>query len=92
MPLPFYLIVFTYILCSRLGANLFVEKVLLYTGNFDRTVCYTGVYNIRPTDHVTITHQFVQLPDHVNLGGNYEPTESGQLPQYGVDPHLYVHE
>lgn len=55
------------------------------------TVIYhTGVFNIRPSDHVTITHSFVQLPDHVNIAGNYEPTESGELPQYGVDPHLYV--
>ena len=54
------------------------------------TVCYAGVYNIRPTDYVTITHKFVQLPDHVDIAGNYEPTESGTFPQFGVDPHLYV--
>ena len=47
-----------------------------------------GVYNVRPSDHVTITHRFVKLPDHVEIGGNYKPTESGELPEYGVDPHL----
>lgn len=45
---------------------------------------------MRPIDHVTITHHFIQAPDHVNIGGNYEPTESGDIPEYGVDPHLYV--
>ena len=50
----------------------------------------SGVYNVRPTDHVTITHHFVQLPDHVDIAGNYIPTETGDVPQHGVDPHLYV--
>ncbi len=35
-----------------------------------------GLYSLRPNDYIIITHNFVQIPDHVNIGGNHQPVES----------------
>lgn len=72
---------------------MYITAVHVYMYNFTYIILYiinlcVGVYNVRPTDHVTITHQFVELPDHVDISGNYQPTDSGDLPQFGLDPHL----
>ena len=39
-----------------------------------------GIYSMREEDYVTLSHQFVQLPDHVSVGGNHYPTEDGEPP------------
>ena len=39
-----------------------------------------GIYSMTEEDYVTLSHQFVQLPDHVSVGGNHYPTEDGELP------------
>ena len=35
-----------------------------------------GLYSIRPQDYVILRHEFVQSPDHVNIGGNRAPEDS----------------
>ena len=44
-----------------------------------------GMYGLRPQDYVTITHHFVMVPDHVNIGGNRD--DHGDVPT-AVDSHL----
>ena len=39
-----------------------------------------GVYGVKPSSDLWITHQFVMLPDHVEVGHNYEGTEHGEVP------------
>lgn len=46
-----------------------------------------GLYSLRPNDYVVVSHDFVQSPDHVNIGGNRESTKT--LVQYS-DPNLLV--
>jgi hypothetical protein len=46
----------------------------------DTTSYSAGVYGIFPESLLWITHQFVMLPDHVNVGGNNMITEHGDTP------------
>ena len=53
----------------------------------DTTFYVAGMYGLGQDDFVRITHEFVMLPDHMNVGGNYEPTEHGDVP-LDDDAHL----
>ena len=44
-----------------------------------------GLYGLRPVDYITITHHFVMVPNHVNIGGNRMPTAHGGVPT-NADP------
>ncbi len=46
----------------------------------DHTSYNAGVYGILPNSRLWVTHQFIQTPDHVNVGGNQEPTPHGEIP------------
>ena len=39
-----------------------------------------GVYAMRVQDHVMLTHEFKELPDHVEIGGVYNTTGRPLLP------------
>lgn len=39
-----------------------------------------GVYGMSPESRLWITHEFVMLPNHVNVGGNAMITEHGEVP------------
>ena len=43
------------------------------------------MYGLRPQDYATITHHFVMVPDHVNIGGNRD--DHGDVPT-AMDSHL----
>ncbi len=53
----------------------------------DTTFYNAGMYGLRAEDYAWITHEFVQRPDHVNIGGNFKPTEHGNFP-LSNDAHL----
>jgi len=40
----------------------------------DVTSYSAGVYAMRQQDHVMLTHEFVNEPDHVEIGGVYNST------------------
>lgn len=46
-----------------------------------------GLYGLRPVDYTAVTHNFVMLPDHVNVGGNHDPVLHGGQPT-SDDPNL----
>lgn len=46
----------------------------------DITSYQAGVYGLTADSHLWITHEFVMLPDHVNVGGNNMITEHGAVP------------
>ena len=46
----------------------------------DHSSYSAGVYGVRPDSRLWVIHEFIQTPDHVNLGGNHEPTSHGSLP------------
>ena len=46
----------------------------------DTTFYNAGVYGVKPSSDLWISHGFVMLPDHVEVGHNYEDTEHGQVP------------
>lgn len=46
----------------------------------DVTSYSTGMYAIRPEDYVTLSHDFVMLPDHVSVGGDHEPIDTNDIP------------
>ena len=54
----------------------------------DTTSYSAGFYGMRESDYVWITHEFVMLPDHLDIGGNYEPTDHGEIPT--VDDHTLL--
>jgi len=64
-----------------------VFHFLLYPCRVDTTFYNAEVYNLLPDNRLWITHEFVMLPNHVNVGGNYEPTAHGGPPTQD-DPHL----
>ena len=46
-----------------------------------------GVYGVKPSSRLWVTHQFVMLPDHVEIGDNYESTDHDEVP-LETDPNL----
>ena len=46
----------------------------------DTTFYNAGVYGVMPSSDLWITHDFVMLPNHVEVGQNYEDTEHGHVP------------
>ena len=51
----------------------------------DVTSYSAGLYSLRPNDYVIVSHDFVQVPDHVNIAGNHQSQEE---PVDGTDPNL----
>jgi len=39
--------------------------------NVDTMSYSAGMYSMRPEDYVILSHEFVQYPDHVSVGGNH---------------------
>lgn len=68
---------YTYLITWQLPNNHLID-VMSYSA---------GLYSLRPSDYVVVGHDFVQSPDHVNIGGNREPEED--MVQY-TDPNLLV--
>ncbi len=64
-----------------------ISWILPIEHEVDTTYYNAGMYGVRREDYAWITHEFVQKPDHVNIGGNYEPTEHGEVP-LSDDPNL----
>ena len=54
------------------GYNHSIEWLLPVEHEVDTTHYSAGVYEVRPRDRAWITHSFVNTPDHVEVGGNYE--------------------
>ena len=46
----------------------------------DVTSYNAGVYAMRQQNHVMLTHEFVNEPDHVEIGGVYNSTGRSLLP------------
>ena len=74
---------------SPFSSSFYIRKLSLYIGHkpdffpqcrVDTTFYRAGVYGLLADDRLWITHEFVMLPDHVNVGGNYEPTVHGSVP------------
>ena len=61
--------------------------MLYFTINFmlvsrvDTTFYNAGVYGVKRSSDLWIVHEFVMLPDHIEVGHNYEATEHGEIPQ-----------
>ena len=70
---------------------LHIEWLLPDKYKVDVTYYNAGMYGLRPQDYVTISHNFVMLPDHVSLSGNHFPTGHGTAPTVN-DTNLYVNQ
>ena len=46
----------------------------------DVTSYNAGVYAMRKKDHVMLTHEFMETPDHVEIGGVYSANGRPLLP------------
>ena len=83
------MIYYTLVISNRESDSL-IRKLPLYLiphCRVDTTFYRAGVYGLLGDDRLWITHEFVVLPDHVNIRGNYEPTVHGGVPTSG-DSHL----
>ena len=47
--------------------------------NVDTMSYSAGMYSMRPEDYVILSHEFVQYPDHVSVGGNHYPTDDNEM-------------
>ncbi len=47
----------------------------------DTTFYNAGVYGVKPSSDLWIVYEFVMLPDHVEVGHNYQDTEHGEVPR-----------
>ena len=83
-------IYYTLVISNFVQSDSLIRKLPLYLiphCRVDTTFYRAGVYGLLGDDRLWITHEFVVLPDHVNIRGNYEPTVHGGVPTSG-DPHL----
>lgn len=42
----------------------------------DTTFYSAGLYSMRTEDYITLSHSFIQTPDHVNINSNRIPLEN----------------